>query len=74
MTYTATPESSNLAGYDYDPKAKLLTITFKNGGSYKYIDVPEATFALFKQSESKGSFLSSKIKGIHKHEKIEEKK
>ena len=40
MNWTETPDSSNIARYRYDEKGHVLTVEFKNGGTYNYYDVP----------------------------------
>lgn len=41
----------------------VLEVQFKGGSRYRYKDVPITVWELFKNSESKGSFLAKEIKG-----------
>ena len=36
--------SSNVASMDYDPDEEIMSVTFHNGGTYYYYDVPEEVF------------------------------
>lgn len=70
MTWNATPDSSNMTGFGYEPKTKVLTVEFKSGERYEYEDVSEKTFQEMRDSESKGKFHSASIKGKFKHKKL----
>ena len=62
MTWIATPESSSLAGFDYDKDKLVLTVEFKNGGRYSYFDVPEVVFERMKTAQSRGQFLAQTLR------------
>lgn len=72
MAKINTPESSNMAHYEYDDKAKKLTVGFKNGGLYHYHDVPSDVVDKLGSAESKGKFLIGYIRGKFQHSKAEE--
>ena len=57
--------STSLAAADYDEEGKELTITFHNGQSYSYYDVPPEVYRQLLLSASPGSFYNSSIKGIY---------
>jgi hypothetical protein len=67
MAWIATPESSNIAGFDYIKERQVLIIEFKNGGRYNYFDVPEIIFERMKAAPSKGQFLAQNIKGKYRY-------
>ena len=67
MSWIETPDSSNLARYKYDDKARVLTVEFKNGGSYNYYDVPQGVFEQMKSASSKGQFLAQNIKNTYRY-------
>ena len=46
MSWIVTPESSSIAGFDYESGTQQLTVEFKNGGRYNYFDVPEVVLDL----------------------------
>ena len=62
MNWIATPESSNIAGFGYDPKTEVLTVEFNNGGRYNYFDVPEHIYEGMRGASSKGQYLAQQIK------------
>lgn len=57
------PNSSFLMAVEYDPNAKAMTITFKNGTQYKYLSIFPATFESFRLSPDHSSFYTKAIKG-----------
>ncbi|MCB4863181.1 KTSC domain-containing protein [Sphingobium sp. PNB] len=63
-------ESSNIASIRYDDETSTLEVTFLNGGTYQYFDVPEHVSKEFEQQESKGKYLASNIKGHYRYGKI----
>ena len=69
MAFVPAQKSSNVAGYDYDPLTKRLTVSFHGGSAYHYHDVPQASVDAFAKADSKGGYLSSKIRGVHRHTK-----
>ena len=70
MSWIDTPDSSNLARFKYDDKARVLTVEFKNGGTYNYYDVPQAVFEQMKAAPSKGEFLVRSIKGAYRYARV----
>lgn len=42
-------QSSNIYGFQYDPRQKLLRVRFNEGGVYEYDDVPALVFKLFQE-------------------------
>jgi len=70
MSWIETPDSSNLARYKYDDRARVLTVEFKNGGTYNYYDVPQAVFEQMKAAPSKGEFLARSIKGAFRYARV----
>ena len=70
MTWIATPQSSNIAGFDYDKDRQVLTVEFKNGGRYNYYDVPETVFEGMKAASSKGQFLAQSVKSIYRYARV----
>jgi hypothetical protein len=59
------PGSSALAGADYDPERKSLSITFKGGRSYTYNDVPPDVYEQLCSADSPGTFWRSEIKDAY---------
>jgi hypothetical protein len=67
MSWIETPDSSNIARYKYDNKARVLTVEFKKGGTYNYYDVPQAVYDQLNAAASKGQFLAQSIKGAFRY-------
>jgi len=55
--------SSNVKSIGYDTPFKLLDIEFKNGGLYRYMEVPSETYIKLMGAASLGSFIAHHIKG-----------
>ena len=64
----STYDSSNILSSKYDKDSKKLTITFKRGVQYTYMDVSAADYLRFETAESQGAVLNSHIKS-HSFEK-----
>lgn len=60
-------KSANLTKAEYDPFMKILSLTFKNGGVYDYVDVEEVVFREMTLAESAGKFFHSKIRGHYEY-------
>lgn len=58
-------DSTNLAGYEYDPQTQLLTVAFKHGRSYSYKDVPQAIADGLGSAPSPGQYFNSNIKNSY---------
>ena len=70
MSWVDTPNSSNISRYKYDERTHVLTVEFKNGGTYNYFDVPHREFAGMNASDSKGQYLAHQIKGVYRYARI----
>lgn len=62
---TATPNSSNIAGYLYHDAERLLYIEFNSGRVYRYQEVAPETFREFEAAGSKGGYFNAEIKPSH---------
>jgi hypothetical protein len=69
MSWIATTDSSNIAGFDYVERTGVLIVEFKNGGRYSYYDVPPIVFEQMRSAPSKGQFLAQNVKGIYRYAK-----
>jgi len=70
MNWIETPDSSNIARYGYDEKTHVLTVEFKNGGTYNYYDVPQGEYEQMNRAPSKGGFLARNIKGAYRYARV----
>lgn len=70
----ATPmypvNSSQISYIGYDEETKELFITFKNGSTYKYEDVPEDIYKILLSSPTKGKYFADNIKDKYKTTKL----
>lgn len=58
-------QSAALQGAAYDPETQELTVTFRNGQSYRYQGVPQGVFEQFREAASPGTFYFQNIKGVY---------
>ena len=63
-------ESSNISEGKYNTNTKKLQITFNNGMTYEYDDVPHEIFAEMNLAESQGKYFNSKIARAYTYRKI----
>jgi len=58
-----TPVSSSiLESVGYDPETQTLEVEFKEGGIYRYFEVPESVYNGLLSVDSHGSFYAEHIK------------
>jgi hypothetical protein len=70
MTWIPTPESSNIAGFDYDAAQQILVVEFNHGGRYNYYDVPEQVYEGMRAATSKGQYLAQNVKNIYRYARV----
>ena len=64
-------DSSNVEAIGYDPDAQEIHVRFvKSGETYVYYGVEEWVFQEFLQTESKGIYLNTSIKGRYQYGKL----
>jgi hypothetical protein len=63
-------DSSSLSSVGYDPRSETLEVEFRNGGVYRYLEVPEDAWRMLQSAESKGSYLNTHIKPAHRYRKV----
>lgn len=59
---SSSVDSSLLKEVSYDPFLGVMTVHFKNGGVYEYLEVPEATYEELLQAPSVGKYFHINIK------------
>ena len=59
-------ESRALAAVGYSKKLHALEIEFRRGGTYRYLDVPEAVHRELLAADSKAGFYNQKIRGKYR--------
>lgn len=67
MVWIATPESSNVVGFEYFADRKVLVVEYKGSARYSYYDVPSPVFERMKVAASKGQFLAQNVKGHYRY-------
>ena len=55
-------ESSSLRSIGYDRATATLEVEFKNGGVYRYANVPLQLWSEFRDSDSKGKFFLDQVR------------
>lgn len=63
--------SSNLDSVEYNEEKSILTVNFKRGASYNYINVPKGLYDGLIVAESCGTYFNSNIKPYYVCEKLE---
>lgn len=61
---------SHITDHKYDPETRTLDITFRNGGTYRYADVPNDVYSDFTKAASQGRFHHKYIVGRHSYTKL----
>ena len=62
---TEFPNSSHIAGADYDEAKRTLTLTFRKGGNYTYHDVGKTCYQGLCEAPSAGRYFRQHIKGVY---------
>lgn len=63
-------DSSSLNSLGYDAHKRLLEVEFRNGGVYRYLDVPEDEYDALKHADSVGRHLNREIKPFYSVVKV----
>jgi len=63
-------ESPNIENTRFDQRNSFLYITFKNGKTYRYIDVPKSVWDDMILAPSIGSFINRNLKGYFRYEQV----
>lgn len=64
------PDRARALEARYDPDRKLLTVRFRNGGTYAYEGVPTATWRALKRNKSFGKTLDRLVINQYPFEKV----
>ena len=62
--------SSMAQSVSYDPDTQTMMITFNNGKSYVYANVPEDVAVDVSNAASVGEFINSEIKGRYSYRRL----
>lgn len=69
-TISVTMSSTNLKSSTYFTDEKRLSVTFNNGYTYEYFNVPWDVFTKFRMSKSQGQFFNKEISRSYPYKKI----
>lgn len=58
-------DSSSLSSMGYDAQKHLLEVEFRNGGIYRYLEVPEREYEALLHADSVGRHLNQEIKPFY---------
>lgn len=64
-------ESSIIESVGYDPDERVLEIEFKEGGIYRYSEVPESVYRGLLAVDSHGSYHAEHIKHSYPFERVQ---
>ena len=67
-------ESRALASVGYSTRLRALEITFKRGGTYRYLDVPRSVYDDLLAAESKAGFYNRNVRGKYRSVYVRAKK
>lgn len=62
--------SSAISSVGYDRKSRTLELEFSSGGVYDYHEVPPRVYEELMSAESKGRFVSERIRGQYPSERV----
>jgi len=60
--------SSNISSIGYENGT--LYVSFKSGGLYEYVNVPEHVYRSLMTASSHGKYLAAHVKGIYPYKRI----
>jgi len=60
-------ESSNVESIAYSDKSKQLEVSFKNGRTYTYYDVPKSVGNAMPYTASKGQYVWQALRGQYRY-------
>jgi hypothetical protein len=63
--------STAIRAISYDEVTSTLFVTFVDGDTYAYFDVPPAVFQAFGRARSKGGFFAARIRPNYRYQKVE---
>jgi len=63
-------KSSNIKSADHDHLSGTMTVNFRDGSSYRYLNVPRDVWLEFSKHPSPGKYFRSSIRGIFQHKKV----
>lgn len=62
--------SSTISEIGYNEASQILTVKFKSGATYEYLEVPREIYDFVANAESVGKALNAEVKGIYEHRAV----
>ncbi|NUM79266.1 KTSC domain-containing protein [bacterium] len=62
--------SSELKSVGYDPNLGILEVEFRNGGIYRYLDVPQYHYDSLLTAESLGKYFNANIHTHYRYSRL----
>lgn len=63
-------DSSSIAEIGYAPRARELEVLFRNGGLYRYFDVPAPVHRALLEAESIGRYLNRHVRTRYRYRRL----
>jgi hypothetical protein len=64
-------KSSSIASAGYSAEMSTLEVEYRSGSVYQYFAVPKSVFDSLLAAESKGAFISERIRGHYPYRRVE---
>lgn len=64
-------ESSSIAEIGYAARERVLEILFRNGGLYRYFDVPRSVHRALVAAESIGRYLNRHVRNRYRYRRVD---
>jgi len=62
--------SSTISEIGYDSSRQIMTVKFKSGATYEYLEVPQNIFDFVAEAESVGKALNAEVKGVYEYRQV----
>jgi len=56
----------------YDTDRRMLTVIFRSGKAYGYIDVPQDVYLSLRAATSKGRYFNKNIRNVYSYKSLED--
>lgn len=62
--------SSSIAEIGYAPRERVLEVLFRNGGLYRYFEVPPAVHRALLQADSIGRYMNRRVRDCYRYQRL----
>lgn len=63
-------QSSTISEIGYDAANRIMTVKFKTGATYEYLEVPQEIYDFVANADSVGKALNAEVKGVYEHQLV----